>query len=269
MGNTNYAIAYELPTAGGQGNRARFGVTTALPLTDRWTTGLRGSAVYDLTAQSAELGAGADFNYKSDTVSATVGGDSVYRGSEFGVVLRSGISGSLSENLTLSANGLTEFGAGKNGNRLALGYAYRNSTFNSLGTVRYVNGTLANNAPELSSDFAVEYHLRDSGVRGYLDTRNILNDEGSFTAQAGLNGQAYLSDSLAIGAWGHVMTQPASETTQYGYGIEGSVKVIPGTWLSVGYNPVGFSGIGQMYTKQGLYLRLDMALDETLNGLKK
>ncbi|MFC6802276.1 hypothetical protein ACFQDE_11600 [Deinococcus caeni] len=31
LGNTNYQVAYDLPNAGGQGNRARFGVTTTLP----------------------------------------------------------------------------------------------------------------------------------------------------------------------------------------------------------------------------------------------
>ncbi len=264
LGNTNYQVAYDLPTAGGQGNRARFGVTTSLPLSDRLGLGLRGSASYDLNARAAELGAGADLNYKTDTVSATAGTDLTYGAAGFGVVLRAGISGSLSDHLTLTADGLAEFGAGKNGQRAALGFAYRNRTFNALGSARYVTGTLAGNQPELSSNLAAEYRQPTWAARAGLDTRTLLNDPGSFTAQLGLGGTYYVTDRVGIGAWGRALTQPGSGTTQYGYGLEASFRALPGTWITAGYNPQGFTGLGTTYTKPGAYLRLDLTLDETL-----
>ncbi|CAM4458030.1 Outer membrane protein beta-barrel family protein [Deinococcus marmoris] len=103
LGRTNYAVAYDLPTAGGQGNRARFGVTTTLPLNARTTLGLRGSAVYDIAGSKTELGAGADLNYKSETVSATAGTDLVLNDKGFGVVIRAGVAGQLTPHLTLRA----------------------------------------------------------------------------------------------------------------------------------------------------------------------
>ncbi|MGM9320452.1 DUF11 domain-containing protein [Deinococcus aquaticus] len=264
LGNTNYQVAYDLPNAGGQGNRARFGVSTTLPLTDRLTAGLRGSATYDIGTAQTNLGAGADLHYATDRVTATAGTDLTYTTKGFGVVLRTGISGSLSDHLSLTADGLMEFGAGKNGQRAALGYAYRNRTFNSLGTVRYVNGTLAGNQPELSSNFAAEYRQPTWAVRAGLDTRALLNDPGSFTAQFGASGTYYVTDRIGIGAWGRAITQPASQNTQYGYGLEASLRALPGTWITAGYNPAGFTGIGNTYTRQGAYLRLDLTIDETL-----
>lgn len=264
LGSTNYQVAYDLPTAGGQGNRARFGVTTTVALSDQLTAGLRGSATYALNTREPQLGAGLDLNYKTQTLSATTGTDLTYSSKGFGVVLRGGVSGSLSDHLTLTADGLAEFGAGKNGQRAAIGFAYRNRTFNALGSARYVNGTLAGNQPELSSNLAAEYRQPTWAARAGLDTRTLLNDPGSFTAQLGLSGTYYLTDRIGIGAWGRALTQPGSGTTQYGYGLEASYRALPGTWITAGYNPQGFTGLGNTYTKQGAYLRLDLTLDDTL-----
>lgn len=270
LGNVNYAVGYELPTASGEGNRARFGVSTALPLNGRTTLGLRGSALYDVAQGQAELAGGADLNYKTVTLSATAGTDLTLKGGQFGVVLRGGVTGSLTPHLTLTADGLAEFGAGKNGQRLAFGYAYRNRALSSLGYLRLVRGTLAAGTPELSSGLSAEYRQPTWAVRGGVDTRALLDDPGSFTAQASLGGTYYLTERFGIGAWGRMLTQPATNTTQLGYGLEGSVRALPGTWLTAGYNFAGFEGLSSagMYTKQGAYLRLDLTLDETLGGKK-
>ena len=270
LGNVNYAVGYELPTASGEGNRARFGVSTALPLNGRTTLGLRGSALYDVAQGQAELAGGADLNYKTVTLSATAGTDLTLKGGQFGVVLRGGVTGSLTPHLTLTADGLAEFGAGKNGQRLAFGYAYRNRALSSLGYLRLVRGTLAAGTPELSSGLSAEYRQPTWAVRGGVDTRTLLNDPGSFTAQGYLGGTAYLTERFGIGAWGRMLTQPATNTTQLGYGLEGSVRALPGTWLTAGYNFAGFEGLPSAgtYTKRGLYLRLDLTVDETLGGRK-
>ena len=268
LGRTNYALAYDLPTAGGQGNRARFGVTTTLPLNARMGLGLRGSAVYDIASSKTELGVGADLNYKSDTISATAGTDLILNDKGFGVVIRAGVAGQLTPKLTLSADSLAEFGAGKGGLRAAVGYAYRNSAFNSLGTVRYVNGSLAGNKPELSGNLSAEYRQPVWAVRGGVDTRTLLNDPGSFTVQVSLGATAYVTDRFGVGAWGRVLSQPGTRTSVSGYGVEASVLALPGAWLTGGYNLAGFTGIGNMYTRKGAYVRLDLTVDETLGGKK-
>ncbi|ACO45010.1 TonB-dependent receptor [Deinococcus deserti] len=268
VGNVNYAAAYELPGASGQGNRARFGVSTSLPLTENLTAGLRASATYTVSSGQFDAGAGVDLHHKGDGYVTTTGTDVTYGAQGFGVVMRAGIAGNLSENLNLTADGLVEFGAGKNGQRAAVGYAYRSRNFNSLGTVRFVNGTLAGGQPELSSNVSAEYRQSNYAVRGALDTRMLLLDRASLTAQASFSGTYYLTDRLGLGAWGRMITQPATQTTEYGYGLEASFRALPGTWVTAGYNPVGFSGIGTSatYTKKGAYVRLDLTLDETLGG---
>ncbi|GBF05984.1 hypothetical protein DAERI_060244 [Deinococcus aerius] len=265
LGRTNYAVGYELPTASGAGNRARFGVSTTLPLGDRTTLGLRGSALYDVGAGQAELAGGADLNYKAETFSVAGGLDLTLKGGQVSAVLRGGITGSVTPDLTLTADGLAAFGADGDGQRLALGYAYRNRTVSSLGYARLVRGTLAGGNPEFSTGLSAEYRQPAWAARAGLDTRTLLNDPGSFTAQASLGGTAYLTDRFGVGAWGRLLTQPSTDTTLLGYGLEASVRALPGTWLTAGYNFKGFEGLPSagLYTKQGAYLRLDLTVDET------
>ncbi|MFC3862296.1 DUF11 domain-containing protein [Deinococcus antarcticus] len=271
IGNVNYAAAYELPTASGAGNRARFSVGTTLPLNKNLALGVRGSALYNIATSTAEIGAGADLNYKTERVSATIGSDISYKSDlGFGVVARGGITGSVTDNLTLTADGLMELGQEKDGQRFSLGYAYRARTLASLGYVRYINGTLAGNNPELSTGFSAEYRQPNWAVRGGVDTRTLLKDKDSFTWQASVGGTAYLTDRFGFGAWGRMIGQPASGYQAIGYGVEGSVLALPGAWLTAGYNFKGFEGLPSAgtYTRQGAYLRLDLTLDETLGGKK-
>nr|WP_256488338.1 hypothetical protein [Deinococcus sp. HSC-46F16] len=270
IGNTNYAVGYELPTASGEGNRARFGVSTTLPLGERTSLGLRGSALYDVRGAEMEVTASADLAHRADGFSVTAGTDLIYRDGGFGTVVRAGITGSVTDHLTLTTDGLAEFGLGKNGQRFSLGYAYRNRTLNSLGYVRYVQGTLAGGNPQLHTGVSAEYRQPTWAVRGGVDTRALLNDAGSFTAQGYLGGTYYLNDRFGVGAWGRMLTQPATNTTQLGYGLEGSVRALPGTWLTAGYNFAGFEGLpgAGTYTKQGFYLRLDLTVDDSLGGKK-
>ncbi|AXH00129.1 hypothetical protein DVJ83_09750 [Deinococcus wulumuqiensis] len=266
LGNVNYAVGYELPTASGAGNRARFGVTTTLPLNDRTALNLRGSVLYDVAKAALESGAGADVNYKTDRLSATAGTDVSYRSDAgFGVVLRGGVTGSVNDELTLNAGGMAEFGQGRGGQRLEVGYAYRGRTLSSLGYGRYVTGSLAGGQPELAFGLSAAYRQSQWGVRGGVESRTQLDDRDSFTLQGWLGGTAYLSDRIALTAWGRALTQPATQTTLFGYGVEGSVRALPGTWVTAGYNLKGFEGFqsAYTYTRQGPYLRLDLTLDET------
>lgn len=268
--NVNYAIGYELPTASGAGNRARFGVSTTLPLNDRLALGVRGSALYDFARHQPEVGAGADLKYHTDTISASVGGDVSYNDKGFGVVVRAGITGSVNEHLTLTADGLAEYGQGKDGQRFSVGYAYRDRTFASLGYARYRSGTLASNTPELTTGASAEYRQPTWAVRGGFDTRTLLLDRSSYTMQAYLGGTAYLNEWIGLGVWGRAVSQPASQYSAYGLGLEGSLRVLPGTWLTAGYNVLGFDGLpsAYTYTKPGAYLRLDVTFDDLLLGAK-
>jgi hypothetical protein len=277
LGNTNYAVSYELPTASGAGNRARFGVDTTLPLSEQLTLGLRGSASRDIGLGQNQVSVGADVRFQSSALSATLGGDVAFQAGVLNTVLRGGVSGSLNRNLTLTADGALQLSAATPGARAAIGYAYRSGPWNSLGYVRYAQGSLAGSAPELSAGASAEFHVPHYAVRAGIDSRTLLNDPGSFTYQPSVGGTYYFADqqgvgSFGIGAWGRALLQPSSGASQVGFGLEGSVRALPGTWISVGYNFAGFDGLsGQSgaYTKKGLYLRLDLTLDESELGEKK
>ncbi|WP_424951281.1 DUF11 domain-containing protein [Deinococcus sp.] len=270
--NTNYAVSYELPTASGAGNRARFGADTSLVLNDHLTLGLRGALTRDLGKDQNEASAGADLRFQSEALSATLGGDVAFRSGVLNTVLRGGVSGSLNRNLTLTADGTLDLTAGNQGARASLGYAFRDGPWNSLGYARYLTGSLSGGRPELSAGASVEYHQPQFALRAGIDSRTLLSDPDSFTYQPSVSGTYYFTDSLGVGAWGRALLQPASATSQIGYGLELTARALPGTWLSVGYNFAGFDGLSTQsgaYTKPGAYLRLDLTLDETELGGQK
>jgi hypothetical protein len=267
LGNTNYAVTYELPNASGGGNRARFGVDTSLPLSSAFSIGLRGAAVYGLSDGKSDLAAGADLRYQGTGLSGSLGSDVSLRDGAFGVVVRGGLSGSLTPNLTLSFDGTADLGRSQ-GLRAAIGYAYRSGDLNSLGYARYASGSLAGATPELTAGVSAEYHRTHYAIRGGLDARELLSDAQSLTLQPSLGAVYYIGERFGVGAWGRALIQPGADNAAYGFGIEGSVRALPGTWLTAGYNLAGFDGLGNLYTKKGLYLRLDLTVDESLGGKK-
>ncbi len=270
LGGTNFSVGYELPTADGDGNRARFGVGTTLVLNDRTTLGLHGTSLYKVDTRVLDTAAGADLRYKADNYVATVGGDVGYntRNNQFRAVMRGGVSGSITDELTLTADALAEFGAKGNGQRFTLGYGYRGAQVSSLGYARYTGGSLAGANPNLTTGISAEYRQPNWSVRAGNETRWLINDSGSFAGQAFLGGNYYLNDYFGVGAWGRAFYLPGvSDATRLGYGVEANVRALPGTWLTAGYNFAGFDGLssGYTYTKPGAYLRLDVTLDEQLH----
>ncbi len=271
LGNTNYIAAYETANGSGQENRARFGVGTSLVLSDRSSVGLRAAYLRNLQSQTNELTAGADLAYKGDNYRAGVGADLSYR-SDTGTlgVLHGGVSGDINEHLNLSADATSEVGA-RQGLKFGLGYAYRASELSSLGYFRYLQGSLAGGNDNVSGGVAAEYRQPTFAVRAGFDARMLLSDHDTLTYQPYIGANLYFADRFSVGAWGRALLQPATSTSLYGYGLEAGIKVLPSLWLSAGYNLKGFDGIptAGFYTKPGLYLRLDLTLDETLNGVRK
>lgn len=271
LGKTNYIVAYETGNSSGQENRARFGVGTSLPLNDRTNLGLRGAYLRNLQSQTNEVTAGADLTYKGDNYTAGLGGDYSYRSDTGGAtVLHGGITGDLTSRLNLASDFTSEMGA-RQGLKFGVGYAYRAPLLSSLGYMRYLQGSLAGGKDAVSAGLAAEYRVPTFAVRGGIDARMLLADHDTLTYQPYLGGNVYFADRFSVGAWARALLQPATSINLYGYGLEAGVKAIPGLWLTAGYNLNGFDGIptAGFYTKQGMYLRLDLTLDETLNGAKK
>ncbi|GMA17073.1 hypothetical protein E5F05_03165 (plasmid) [Deinococcus metallilatus] len=261
LGGTNLSAAYDLPNASGSGNRARFGVDTSLPLDQHFTLGVRGAYLRDMTAGSSDFSVGSDLRYLSGGLSAALGVDVANNAGEWRTVLRAGATGSLSETFSVTADATTELSRTP-GSRFAVGYAWRDGAWNSLGFLRYQVGSLAGNQPQLLGQFSAEYHRARYALRGGLDARVLLDDPGSFTYQPSLGGTYYVTDRLGLGLSARALIQPATGSHTFGVGLEGSLRALPGTWLTLGYNVLGFDGIGNTFTKPGPYVRLDLLLDE-------
>ncbi|NTY00730.1 T9SS type A sorting domain-containing protein [Deinococcus sp. JMULE3] len=265
LGGTNLAVTYDLPGADGWGNRARIGVDTTLPLSDRAAVDLSGSLILDTdgdTQDESSWNAGAGVRYKTDTLAATLAADASRTDAGFSVGLKGGATYSVNDQLTVSAEGHQIFGVGAGAN-YAASAALRAGPWQGLSYLRYRGGALAGNAPEIIGEANVEYHVPRYALRAGLAGRALLDEPGSATYQGSVSGTYYLTDRLGLGLAARGLVQPATGSTLYSAGLEASYRALPGTWITLGYNPVGFQGIGtNVYTRQGAYLRLDLMLDD-------
>ncbi|MFC4637509.1 hypothetical protein [Deinococcus hohokamensis] len=267
FGATNLSVQYELPTVSGEGNRARFGVDTTLPLGPRFSIGLAAAHLHDLKGGPNESSFSPTLRYQDTQTSAALGTDFSVRAGVLKTVVRGGVTTSLNDRFTLTADGTAEFGVTP-GARLALGSAYRSGQWNALGYLRYQDGSLAGGRPELTAEGQVEYHQATFSLRGGVAARRLLDDPDSFAWQPSVAGTAYVTDWLGLGAGARALIQPATNSTQFGFGVEASLRTLPGLWTTLGYNLSGFDGLGTIYTRPGVYLRLDLILDETTGARK-
>ena len=266
VGNNNLEIGYE---AGEQSSRARLGSGTRWTLNEHTSVGLQGSVIHQMESGENVLSVSSDVRHQRDSYQASAGADLKYSDlSGTSTVLRGAVSGNLNPQLALNAEATTEFGA-RTGLKLGAGYAYRAAPLSSLGYLRYASGSLGGQRPQAAAGLAAEYRIDPWRVRGGIDGRVLLNDWNSLTYQpyAGLQYQA--ADHIMLGGWARALIQPSSNTTLFGYGLEGGYRVLDHTWLTVGYNPQGFDGLDTagLYTRQGAYVRLDFTLDETRKNI--
>lgn len=262
LGNTSYAIGYELPNSSGDGNRARLNGNTTLQLDDLWSVDLKGSLSGDLSTGKGSLGTGTTLKYTTRGLNASLGLDYSDAGSGSKFSVKAAMTGKLDSDWTLGFDGLKEFGTEGLGTRLNLNVAGRMNASTVLGSVQYADGTLARSAPQFSAHVAGNYVQPGYQIRGQLDARHLLNDPSAFTIQGLAGANLFITDKIGLGAVVRYMTQPGTGTQAFGYGIEGSVNVWNGVWATVGYNPRGFTGIAPIDSQAGFYFRLDFLLDE-------
>ncbi|MFN4252273.1 DUF11 domain-containing protein [Deinococcus sp.] len=272
LGGTNLKVAYELPTAGGGGNRARFGADTTLPLGPNLSASLGGGLLQELPGAgrpdpAREFNLNAALRYQDTRLSASAGSDFAVKNGQLRTVLRGGAALSVNDQVTLSASALSEFGPSR-GDRLTLGGALRKNQWQGLLTGSFERGSLSSTGNgTLSGSAELAYHAATWAVRGGLAARATPGDPGSLTVQPSLSGSYHLSDRFALGAALHTQVQPLTGVVRTATGVEGSYRALPGTWLTLGYNLTGFDSISTQPTRRGAYLRLDLSADERLGDL--
>jgi len=264
FGNTTFSVNYELPNGDGEGNLARFGASTVLPLSDRVSANLQAGYNTDLKAGTGTLEGGVDLSFRGDGYAASAGVSTNLPstgGSK--VVLKGGLSGSLDRVWTVGLDATSEI-ARVGGNRVTFSAAMRDASLEGLGYLRFADGSLKGGSTgtgEITSQLGLTYRNPSFQVRGALSTLDTLGVNDGLLIQPQLGATVFLTDRLGLGVYGRALYQPSLQKTEWGLGLEATFRALDGLWATVGYNPTGFNGIGAN-TRQGLYFRLDVLLNE-------
>ncbi|RTH01996.1 hypothetical protein CSW47_11585 [Thermus scotoductus] len=246
LAGANLSLSYQLPTASGEGNRARFGVEAPLPLTDTLSLNLTAGLERNLNTGTGTAAFGLAARYKTETLSATLGGE-VSLGQETKLVLKGGAAGSLDEENTLSVDGLYQVLPKPEG-RFTVAYALFASQMNLLTYHRILLG----NEPLLEGELISAYHQPGFQIRPGLAYRIKPQDPLANTYQFGLGANLYLTERFGLGGAGYYVFQPGTGQGRFVYSVEGSLRVLEGLWFNLGYS------FGEtLLQPEGLYLRLD------------
>jgi len=146
LGGTNLSVGYDLPNASGSGNRARFGVDTTLPLSDKFSVNLSGGYLYNLSTKAGDWNAGASVRYAAEKLVASAGADASTTSGVFRTVLKTGLSYSLNDQWSVTLDATRVLGsADQVGTSVAASTALRNGPLQGLAYLRYQDGSLGGN----------------------------------------------------------------------------------------------------------------------------
>ncbi|MFA7461028.1 MAG: hypothetical protein WCY60_08520, partial [Trueperaceae bacterium] len=261
LGAAELSLSYELPTASGAGNRARFGVRAPFDLTRNLSLDLHAGHDRSFNDGRANTNAGAALRYRTEGFVATLGGEVAYGGSQFKVVLRSGASGQLGKDQNLSFDANYQVVPTLEG-RFTVAYSLKRGPLNLLTYHRMINrpgGSIVEGELAPTLNFANRLQLRPG-----VAYRVLLDDPSGNAYQGSLFAVYYLQPrlgdwdtTLGLGLGGHALWMPGLSSMAYGLTAEAQARVVDEVWLAVGYTFGGFEGI-TYESRGGLYLRLDL-----------
>lgn len=261
IGASELSLSYELPTASGAGNRARFGVRAPFALTRELSLDLTGGVTSSFDDGSLGANAGAALRYRTQGFVATVGGEVAMGDAGFKVVLRAGAAGQLGEDQALSFDANYQVVPELEG-RFGVAYSLKRGPLDFLTYHRMINraaGSVLEGEIAPTLNFANRLQLRPD-----LAYRVMLDDPDGSAYQASLFAVGYLTPTLGewhttigLGLGGHALCQPGTDSMSYGVSAEVQARIVDEAWLAVGYTFGGFEGITSD-SRGGLYLRLDL-----------
>ncbi len=261
VGNAELDLSYQLPTASGRGNLARFGVRAPFSLSDNVSLDLHAGVTRSLNDGSMETGGGAAVRYRNDSLVATLGGEVAHSASGFKLVFRAGASGQLSVDQNLAFDANYQVLPTLEG-RLSVAYSLKRGPLNLLTYHRMINrdsGSLLEGELAPTLNFVNRFQLRPN-----LAYRVLLDDPAGNAYQASLFGIGYFEPAVAdwdlllgLGLGGHVLWQPGTDSVSYGASAELQARIVEEVWFGIGYTFGGFRGITSD-TAGGLYFKLDL-----------
>ncbi|MGC8904600.1 hypothetical protein [Thermus sp.] len=244
LGSANLSLSYQLPTASGEGNRARFGLEAPFPLTQELSANFSLFALYALSEGRADLGGGVGLRYAREGLVATFGVEAALAPK---LLLRGGAAGSLDPENTLALDftlGLLPRAEG----RFGLAYALRASTLSLLTYHRYASADGV-----LEGQLALAYAPSPLfSLRPALGYRYPFPDPAGATYALGLYATLFPLDPFGLGGGAAYTFQPATGARHLAFSVEGTLRLSP-LWLSLGYQ-FGES----LFAPEGVYLRLDV-----------
>jgi hypothetical protein len=246
LAGANLSLHYELPTASGEGNRARFGLEAPFPLSQSLSLNLSASLERSFATGEALTSFGLAARYRQEGFTATLGAETSL-GQNTKLVLKGGAAGSLDEENTLFADLSYQVLPEPKG-RFSLAYALFGSRFNLLTYHRL----LLEKEASLEGEALFAYHEPGFQLRPGLAYRVKPEDPAANTYQLGLGVNLYLTPSFGLGGSLYYVFQPGTGADRLVYGLEGSLRVLEEVWLNLGYS-FGES----LLQPEGLYLRLD------------
>ncbi len=261
INNVNVSAGYEQAGVAATDGRARVGIDTDIPITAALSVQLGGSLVAPIAADlNANFNAGV--RYREDRTDLSIRGNwnilpsglkSTY---EAGGLVNAGP-------LVLSPHFLFTTGPAGEGGQFSLAAAFRANGWGILTNHKLGFGVLSPQTEfngELQTNYSSNERLSIRFGAAYRVTE-------IFTGQLNAGATYFFTDWLGLGASGAYLFQPATNTNQYSFGLEASLRLLPGLVFTGGMNLAGFDGLGSISTQPGFYLRFDWQFDEHSLGL--
>ncbi|WP_337843841.1 DUF11 domain-containing protein [Thermus sp.] len=240
LGGANLALSYELPTASGEGNRARLGLEAPLPLDERWSLNVTAGLAYKLDTAEGQSALGLGLRYRTEAFVATLAGE----WATGRLLFRAGAAGAPAEDqalaldLTLEALPTPKLG-------FSVSYALWAEGFTLLTHHLYKESTL-------EGQTLANLHGKEFSLRPSLLYRYPFQDPEGLALEVGLGG-TYLFSAFGVGANLYYGLLPRLGEGAGAFSVEGTWRALEGFWLSLGYT---FGETG--FRRPGPYLRLDV-----------
>jgi hypothetical protein len=251
LGGANLSASYQLPSASGEGNRARFGLEAPIPIAERLSLGLSAGYERNLSTGRDQSAFGVALRYNSKELNATLGTEMAFS-TQTKLVFRAGATGVLDTEQTLSFDATYQLLPAAEG-QFTVAYALRAREVQLLTYHRLNSSSKGSLEGALALAYQPDTRFQ---LRPSLAYRLPLADATGTTFQLGLGANYYLNDRLGFGGAIYYQFQPGTSTGALGYSLEGSFKIMDELWFNLGYTFGGFTGITPD-TYPGLYLRFD------------
>ncbi len=278
-GYTNIRAGYETTNLSGDAGRVRVGLDTNIPLSKSLSVLLGADANYAPATSALTAGFGTGLRYNTEGLQADVAAryaitpQGLQQTYDAGGVFKLSNQFVVSPKVSYQIDPVFNANNVRDGGQFSLAAAYRGDDWSVLTNntgrfgVRAPGTSVSNDRVEGEIQFGYEgferFFLRANTAYRYILPSQV------FTGQVGAGATWFITDFFGIGANATYQFSPSLNYSGFGFGLEGSLRVLPGVVFTLGGNIAGVDNLGSFTTAPGFYVRLDFKFDETTFGLGK